>query len=31
MDKLSIRKLIDGYHKAFIDAALESNPTFCLV
>ena len=28
MDKLSTRKLVDGYHKAFIDATLESDPTF---
>ena len=28
MDKLSTRKLVDGYHKAFIDATRESDPTF---
>ena len=28
MDKLSTRKLVDGYHKAFIDAARESDPTY---
>lgn len=28
MDKLSTRKLVDGYHKAFIDSARESDPTF---
>ena len=33
MDKLSTRKLVDGYHKAFIDATRESDPTFspCLL
>lgn len=28
MDNLSTRKLVDGYHKAFIDASRESDPTF---
>ena len=28
MDNLSTRKLVDGYHKAFIDASCESDPTF---
>lgn len=28
MDKLSTRKLVDGYQKAFIDASIESDPTF---
>ncbi len=28
MDNLSTRKLVDGYHKAFIDATYESDPTF---
>ena len=28
MDNLSTRKLVDGYHKAFIDAKRESDPTF---
>ena len=28
MDNLSTRKLVDGYHKAFIDATHESDPTF---
>ena len=28
MDKLSTRKLVDGYHKAFIDATFESDPAF---
>ena len=28
MEKLSIRKLVDGYHKAFIDATRESDPTY---
>ena len=28
MDRLSTRKLVDGYHKAFIDASRESDPTF---
>ena len=28
MDKLSTRKLVDGYHRAFIDASRESDPTF---
>ena len=28
MDKLSTRKLVDGCHKAFIDANCESDPTF---
>lgn len=28
MDKVSTRKLVDGYHKAFIDATRESDPTF---
>ena len=28
MDKLSTRKLVDGYHRAFIDATRESDPTF---
>ena len=28
MDKLSIRKLVDGYHRAFIDASRESDPSF---
>ena len=28
MDKLSTRKLVDGYHKAFIDATRESDPSF---
>lgn len=28
MDQLSTRKLVDGYHKAFIDASRESDPTF---
>ena len=28
MDKVSTRKLVDGYHRAFIDAARESDPTF---
>ena len=33
MNKLSTRKLVDGYHKAFIDATRESDPTFspCLL
>ena len=33
MDNLSTRKLVDGYHKAFIDASRESDPTFspCLL
>ena len=28
MDNLSTSKLVDGYHKAFIDAARESDPAF---
>ncbi|MBO7618101.1 MAG: DEAD/DEAH box helicase [Bacteroidales bacterium] len=28
MDNLSTRKLVDGYHRAFIDASRESDPTF---
>ena len=28
MNNLSTRKLVDGYHKAFIDATRESDPTF---
>lgn len=28
MDKLSTSKLVDGYHKAFIDSTRESDPTF---
>ena len=28
MDNLSTRKLVDGYHKAFIDASRESDPTY---
>ncbi len=28
MDNLSTHKLVDGYHKAFIDATRESDPTF---
>ena len=28
MDRLSTKKLVDGYHRAFIDATRESDPTF---
>lgn len=28
MDELSTRKLVDGYHKAFIDAKCESDPIY---
>jgi len=28
MDRLSTSKLVDGYHKAFIDSTRESDPTF---
>ena len=28
MEKLSTRKLVDGYHKAFIDSSRESDPTY---
>ena len=28
MDKLSTRKLVDGYHRAFIDSSRESDPTY---
>lgn len=28
MDRLSTSKLVDGYHKAFIDSTCESDPTF---
>ena len=28
MDNISTQKLVDGYHKAFIDATRESDPTF---
>ena len=28
MDKRSTQKLVDGYHRAFIDAAYESDPAF---
>ena len=28
MEKLSTRKLVDGYHRAFIDSTRESDPAF---
>ncbi len=28
MEKLSTRKLVDGYHRAFIDSSRESDPTY---
>ena len=28
MDAISTKKLVDGYHKAFIDSSCESDPTY---